>query len=610
MALQFKLPDIGEGVAEGEIIKWLVSEGDQVAEHQAVVEVMTDKATVEIPSPAAGRIASLKAKPGDVVPVGSVLFELETGGDKSAAPSAKPAAAAQAPRSEAPKAPAAKAPSAPAAPRQVAAPLPSRPQQVSQPRAPAPAARAQAPATERKAAPQAAAAGGGRTLEFKLPDIGEGVAEGEIVKWLVAEGDAVAEHQSVVEVMTDKATVEIPSPAAGRVTALKAKAGDVVPVGSVLFTLALGSGAAAAPEAAQAEEAAQANEEGAEQQVAEEGAPQEAAVGARAGAEDGAEAGDANGNVLAVPSARRVARELGIDLGQVRGTGRHGVVRRADVEAYAQSAQESSAAAPAAPAAPSRTEAARPERAPAPAPVSTGSGVARETRVPFRGVRRKIAEAMVRSKQTAAHFTVVEEVDVTALVELRAAAKVLGEEQGVKVTYMPFIMKATALGLARFPMLNGHLDEAAGEIVQASYVNLGIAMDTEQGLIVPVIREVQQKGLLQLAVELSDLGERTRAGKVRQDELKGSTFSITNAGNIGGILATPIINVPDIAILGVHRIVKRPGVVETPQGDQIAVRHYMNLSCSVDHRLADGADAARFLVYLKRLLEQPGLLAL
>ena len=159
-------------------------------------------------------------------------------------------------------------------------------------------------------------------------------------------------------------------------------------------------------------------------------------------------------------------------------------------------------------------------------------------------------------------------------------------------------------------MLNGHLDEAAQEIVRYSYVNLGIAMDTEQGLIVPVVKEVQGKGVLQLATELNDLAERTRAGKVRPDELKGSTFSITNAGNIGGILATPIINFPDIAILGVHRIVKRPGVIETPKGDEIAVRQYMNLSCSVDHRLADGADGARFLTLMKKLLENPGLLAL
>ncbi|NOT31466.1 MAG: 2-oxo acid dehydrogenase subunit E2 [Planctomycetes bacterium] len=235
---------------------------------------------------------------------------------------------------------------------------------------------------------------------------------------------------------------------------------------------------------------------------------------------------------------------------------------------------------------------------------------ARETRTPFRGVRRKIAEAMSRLKTTAAHFTVVEELDVTELVRLREAAKKLGEEQGIKVTYMPFIMKAAALALARHPELNGMLDEKTQELVRFAYVNLGIATDTPNGLIVPVIREVQAKGILQLASELNDMAERTRAGKVRPDELSGGTFTITNAGNIGGILATPIINFPEIAILGVHRIMKKPGVVESPQGDRIEVRQYMNLSASVDHRLADGANAARFLVTMKRLLENPGLLAL
>jgi len=295
----------------------------------------------------------------------------------------------------------------------------------------------------------------------------------------------------------------------------------------------------------------------------------------------------------------RVARDLGIGVTQVAGSGRNGVVRRSDVEAFARAKTSAPAAAPAPTSAP---------KTPA-APISIAAGE-RETRTPFRGVRRKIAEAMVRSKFTAPHFTVVEEVDVTDLLKLRESAKAFGAEQGVKVTIMPFIMKATALALAKYPMLNGHLDEAAQELVRYSYVNLGIAMDTEQGLIVPVVKEVQAKGILQIATELNELAERTRAGKVKPDELKGSTFSITNAGSIGGTLATPIINFPDIAILGVHRIMKKPGVVETPQGDKIEVRQYMNFSCSVDHRLADGADGARFLVYLKKLLENPGLLAM
>jgi len=400
------------------------------------------------------------------------------------------------------------------------------------------------------------------TIEFKLPDVGEGVAEGEIVQWLVAAGDSVEEHQSVVEVMTDKATVEIPAPAAGVVTRHLVAAGETVPVGTVIFHLA-GAGASAgtsAPEAAVATPA-----------------PQAPAFVRAPGA-----------RVLAVPSARRVARELGVDLSLVAGSGKSGVIRRADVEAYAAGGTG-----------------AAPTPAPAPA-VSTGS----ETRVPFRGMRRKIAEAMVRSKFTAPHFTVVEEVDVTDLVRIRTQAKAIGEADGIKVTYMPFIMKAVALCLERFPMLNGRLDEANEEIIQCIYANLGIATDTSNGLIVPVIKDVQTKSVMQLAVELGALAERTREGRVSREELSGSTFTITNAGNIGGTLATPIINHPDIAILGVHRIRKAPGVVEATDGDRIEVRQYMNFSLSVDHRLADGADGARMLAYLRTLLENPGLLAL
>ncbi len=548
--LEFKLPDIGEGVAEGEIVKWLVKAGDAVKEHQAVVEVMTDKATVEIPAPAAGTIVETRAKAGDVVPVGSVIFVLAT-------------AAAPAPKSHAPAAPAAPAP----APKATPAPVP----------APAPAHAGHGPSK----------AVGGR-LEFTLPVIVEGVAEGEIVKWLAKAGDSVKEHQAVVEVMTDKATVEIPAPAAGKLLELRANAGDVVPVGSVIFVLETAGGAVAAPAAAPVH--------------ATHAAPALAAVGAAAAPAPAKRASDEK--ILAVPSARRIARELGIELGDVSGSGRHGVVRRADVEAFAKS--RSAAPAPAAkPAVAAPSAPAKPVAAPV-----TFAPQERETRIPFRGVRRKISEAMVRSKYTAPHFTVVEEVDVTELVRLRETAKVMGQESGIKVTFMPFIMKACALGLAKYPMLNGHLDEATQEIVRCGYVNLGIAMDTDNGLIVPVIKDVQSKGILQLAQELNELAERTRSGKVKPDDLKGSTFSITNAGNIGGILATPIINFPDIAIMGVHRIVKRPGVVETPQGDKIEVRQYMNFSASVDHRLADGADGARFLVHVKRLLENPGLLAL
>jgi pyruvate dehydrogenase E2 component (dihydrolipoamide acetyltransferase) len=579
--IEFKLPDIGEGVAEGEIVKWLVSAGQAVEEHQAVVEVMTDKATVEIPAPAKGTITELSAQPGDVVAVGSVLFRLETGaGGAAAAPK-------QAPK-EAPARPA-PAPTAPA-----------RPQQPAQ-------APAKAPSAPAKAAP---AGGGGARIEFRLPDIGEGIAEGEVTKWLVEAGQSVAEHQGVLEVMTDKATVEIPAPAAGQIVEQRVKAGDVVPVGAVLFVLQT-AGAPAAPPPAQVAAPAPAMPAARKAAPAPVPAMATSAPAAQAGAVSARAPAD---KVLAVPSARRVARDLGIDLAQVPGSGRHGVVRRADVESFAQGRP---AVAPAAPAQAAPAPRAQPAATPAPAqpapprPVVQLAPTERETRTPFRGVRRKIAEAMTRSKFTAPHFTVVEELDVTELVRLREQAKAIAAEQGLKLTYMPFIMKAVASTLlGKHPELNAKLDEATQEIVTYHTIDLGIATDTPQGLIVPVIRGVEHKGLLQLAAELGDLAERTRTGKARPEELKGSTFSITNAGNIGGTLATPIINFPEVAILGVHRIVKRPGVVETAQGDKIEVRQYMNLSMSVDHRIVDGASAARFLVHMQRLLENPGLLAL
>ncbi len=525
MALEFKLPDVGEGIAEGEIVKWLVAVGDAVEEHQPVVEVMTDKATVEVPAPQAGTITEFRANEGDVVPVGSVIFVLEAG---AAAPAA-------------------------------------------------------APSVEAPAAVAPAPSGGGATIEFQLPDVGEGIAEGEIVQWLVAEGVTVEEHQPVVEVMTDKATVEVPAPAPGRIAKILVQPGEVVPIGTVLFHLET-AGAAAPAMASVGAAAAPATSTP---------APAAAPMATPSGN------GRGNGKVLAVPSARRVARDLGVDLSQVSGTGRNGVIRRKDVEAFFESG---GAAAVAAPATPALARAAAP-------PVAIPVGE-RETRVAFRGVRRKIAEAMARSKFTATHFTVVEELDVTDLVALRKKAKAIGAEQGIKVTYMPFIMKACANALFKFPELNSQLDESTNEIVTYHYVNLGIATDTKNGLIVPVIPEVQSKGLLQLGAELGELAERTREGKVKPEELQGGTFTITNAGNIGGTLATPIINFPEVGILGVHRIVKRPGVIETPNGDEIGVRHYMNLSISVDHRLVDGASAARFLVYMKELLENPGLLSL
>ncbi|HKE02108.1 MAG TPA: dihydrolipoamide acetyltransferase family protein, partial [Planctomycetota bacterium] len=305
------------------------------------------------------------------------------------------------------------------------------------------------------------------------------------------------------------------------------------------------------------------------------------------------------GKVLAAPATRRLAREKGVDINGIKGSGPHGRVLREDVEGAlsgvpaALPAEEEEA-----------TEVAAAAPAPAPAPA------AGDRRIPFRGLRRKIAEAMVRSKHTAAHFTVVEDLDVTELVALREKAKAIGEPQGVKVTYLPFILKALVVALRENPTLNATLDEATQEVVIRGAFNFGIAVDTPDGLIVPVVKNVDQKGVLVLARELAELAERTRSKKVTVDDLQGSTFTITNAGNIGGILATPIINFPEVAILGVHRIRREPGVVVRDGREIVEPRSMMMLSCSIDHRIVDGAAGARFLMRLKELLEQPALLLL
>jgi len=304
------------------------------------------------------------------------------------------------------------------------------------------------------------------------------------------------------------------------------------------------------------------------------------------------------GKVKAAPATRRLARELGVDLGAVQGTGPKGRIRPEDVRAAAAARQQ--------PAAPAGTPA--PAAAPAAPPAFPQVAGSREVeRIPFRGVRKRTAEAMARSKFTATHFSLIEEVDVTELKVVRAKAREVGERHGVKITYMPYIMKAVAIVLQEVPQLNCMLDEEAQELVIHKYVNLGIAVDTPRGLLVPVVTDVHHKGLLQLAAELQDLAGRAREGKVRPEELKGSTFSITNAGNIGGIFATPIINFPNSAILGVHTIRRLPRVMAD---DSIVPRDILWLSISIDHRLVDGADGARFMVRLRELLENPALMLL
>jgi pyruvate dehydrogenase E2 component (dihydrolipoamide acetyltransferase) len=366
--------------------------------------------------------------------------------------------------------------------------------------------------------------------EFKLPDIGEGVVEGEVVRWLVKEGDLLAHDQPMVEVMTDKATVEIPAPRAGRVLKRMFAEGDRCPVGKVLIVIDAGAAEGGAAVAVGGSASGPA-------------APSRPAVGAAPAAASGPA-----GAVLATPATRKLARDLGVDLRAVTATGPAGRVTSDDVRAHKQNGVAPAAARP----------------APAPA--------AADRRVPFRGVRKKIAEALARSKFTAPHATYVEEVDCTELVALRNAVN--GRATAAKVSYLPFIIKATAAALKKFPQMNATLDDAAGEIVQWGHVHMGLATATDAGLIVPVIRDADRKSIAQLSTEIAHLAEVTRTGKATRDELTGSTFTITSLGAWGGVMATAIINPPEVAILGVHRIARRPAVdlVRPPAGRRVRRR--------------------------------------
>jgi len=421
-------------------------------------------------------------------------------------------------------------------------------------------------------------------MDFKLPDIGEGVHEGEIVKWLVKTGEALEADQPMVEVMTDKATVEIPSPVAGTVSELLVNEGQTIEVGKVIIRIAEAGKAAASKPAQKTEPkiasvppasiSAKSSERIVEAVVAsEEPLPY---------------------HILATPATRKLARDLGVDLKTVKGTGLQGRVTKMDVQLAYEGHQaatprtsHTSVAVTAAPVA---------QRANVPAVARGALQV-----VPLKGVRKKIAESMSYSKHTAAHFTYVEEVDMSAVVKLRAAAKEEAEKRGVKLTYLPFIIKALIPALMEFPYLNSSLDDEKQEIILKGDYNIGVATDTPNGLMVPVIKAADRKTIWELATEIQLLSEKARTGKIALDDMKSGTFTVTNAGSIGGVLATPVINHPEVAILGVNAIRKRPVVKD----DQIVIGDVMFLSMSVDHRVVDGADAARFMNRLIYFLSEP-----
>ena len=430
--------------------------------------------------------------------------------------------------------------------------------------------------------------------EFKLPDIGEGVTEGEVVAWLVKPGDVVKEDQPMVEIMTDKATVTIASPKAGTIVETNGKVGEIVAVHGVLVVFDVRAASANGTHGAQ---------------VKDDG-PAASAVGdirehlpgmsgdSRPLVSPGAGAQTTtyfNGKPLATPATRKMARELGVDLTRVPPTGSQGRVTRDDVQAFTHPAPATSM-----PALPGK-QAGIVAREPVKIAPTSADQEAREERVPFAGMRRKIATKMQTSTQTAAHFTFVEECDVSALKELRARLKPVAENEGVKLTFLPFIVKAVVAALKKHPILNSALDESKNELVYRKYMNIGIAASTAAGLMVPVVKDADRKSLLEIAREIDRLGTEARAGKSNVADLSGSTFTITSLGAQGGLFATPIINFPEVGILGVHRIKERPVV----KNGQIVVGEVMLLSLSFDHRIVDGHVGAAFAYEIIGYLESP-----
>jgi pyruvate dehydrogenase E2 component (dihydrolipoamide acetyltransferase) len=436
-------------------------------------------------------------------------------------------------------------------------------------------------------------------IELEMPELAESVVEGEIVKWLVNEGDRVEQDQLLVEVMTDKVTVEVPSPYAGILLKQVAKEGEVVPIGKPIAIFgepgekiddttklehvtpkvevaANGKIEAAAAPAAQAPAASAP----AAKTPAEQPRPQLAA----------AESAILNsfGKPMAAPAVRKLARELGVELTKVRGSGENGRIGREDVERVAKAGKGAQ-----------------------PAGVSTSDGRGRQPaastvaeRIPLRGLRRNIAQHMVHSKHTAAHTLQVDEADMTELVRWRTRSKEKAAERGVKLTYLPFFVKAASAALKKYPWVNASLDDAAGEIVLKKEYNIGIAADTDAGLVVPVIHNADRLSIFDLAREIVTLADKARTGKLSHDEISGGTFTITNVGSVGGLFTFPVINHPEVAIMGTHSIQERPVV----RDGQIVIRNMVYLSLGFDHRVVDGALAARFLREIADLLANPEML--
>ena len=552
MATSVTMPALGESVTEGTVTTWLKQVGDTVELDEPIVEVSTDKVDSEVPSPVAGVLLEILVPEDETVEVGTEIARIGDASEASAAPAASAAAPVEAAASAA-------APAAPAA-------------------APAPAA---TPA---------------QGTEVRMPALGESVTEGTVTTWLKSVGDAVDADEPLLEVSTDKVDSEVPSPVAGFLAEIRVPEDETVEVGTVVAIIS-----SSAPSAAPVAEAAAPAAPVAPAAPAAPAAPVDPFPNASTLAQTASAAPvvetpvAVTGSAYVTPIVRKLARELGVDLASVSGTGVGGRVRREDIEAAAAAAR-AAVAAPAASAAPAAPA--------APATAVREPSPLRGTTEKMSRLRQTIARRMVESLQTAAQLTTVIEVDVTKVAALRARSKdAFLAKHGTKLTFLPFFVKAATEALAYHPKINATINDK--EVTYFDYEHVGIAVDTPRGLLVPVIKNAGDKDIAGIAASINDLAARTRDSKIGPDELSGSTFTVTNTGSGGALFDTPVLNMPETAIMGVGTIVKRPVVMKGADGaDVIAIRSMVYLSLSYDHRLVDGGDASRFLMDVKKRLEE------
>ncbi|MEW1833593.1 2-oxoglutarate dehydrogenase, E2 component, dihydrolipoamide succinyltransferase [Microbacterium sp. NPDC079995] len=562
MSTSVVLPALGESVTEGTVTRWLKKVGDSVQADEGLLEISTDKVDTEIPSPVSGVIEEILVQEDETVEIGAVLAKI---GDGSSAP-------------------------AESAPEQSAPAEEPAPEPAAEESTPSEPAAQEAPA---ESAPAPAASGDAK--DVVLPELGESVTEGTVTRWLKQVGDDVAVDEPLLEISTDKVDTEIPSPIAGTLTEILVQEDETVEVGAVLARVGSGAAAAPAPAAEQpaaeepkAEEpkaeqpqpeAPKAEEPKAEQPKAEEPKVEQPAPAAES-------ASDEDGVTYVTPLVRKLAQQHGVDLSSVRGSGVGGRIRKEDVLKAAE--------APKAEAAPATAPAA----APAPVEVSPLRG----TTQAMSRLRKVLASRAVESMQQTAQLTTVVEVDVTKLANYRDSVKnSFLEKTGDKLSFLPFFALAAAEALKAFPIINATVD--GDQIVYPASENVSIAVDTERGLLTPVLRDAGDKNIAQIAHEIADLADRTRNNKLKPDELAGGTFTLTNTGSRGALFDTPVVFLPQSAILGTGVVVKRPGVVTVDGKEAISVRSYVYLALSYDHRVIDGADAARFLGAVKARLE-------